>query len=149
MSFSESHCRNYALRLLAHREHSRLELHQKLSAKGFNASALEAFLSQLEAEGLLSDARFAEAYIRSRKQRGFGPLRIMLELQRRGVSEETVIMHLQAQSEEWVEVARSQYRKRFGRGQAPDYKERARRARFLLNRGFSNEVIFKILDEKV
>jgi regulatory protein len=147
MSFSESHCRHYALRLLARREHSRLELQQKLSAKGFNAPELEALLSQLEAENLLSDARFAEAYIRSRRQRGFGPQRIRLELQRRGVADETVAAYLHTNSADWVALARAQYKKRFGERQAPNYEERARRARFLLGRGFSKEVIYKVLDE--
>jgi regulatory protein len=147
MSYSEPHCRNFALRLLARREHSRLELQHKLSAKGFNGPELEALLSQLEAEGLLSDARFAEAYIRSRRQRGFGPLRIRSELQMRGVADETVATYLQANSADWVDLARAQYKKRFGKRLTPDYKERARRARFLLGRGFSNEVVLKVLGE--
>lgn len=148
MPSSESHCRQFALRLLARREHSRLELQQKLSAKGFNAAELEELLSQLEAENLLSDARFAEAYIRSRRQRGFGPQRIRLELQGRGVADETVAAYLDTNSADWVALARAQYNKRFGKKLALNYKERARRARFLLGRGFSKEVIFMVIDEK-
>jgi len=147
MSFSESQCRLHALRLLARREHSRLELQQKLSAKGFKEPELEVFLSQLEAENLLSDARFAEAYIRSRRQRGFGPQRIRMELQGRGVADEVIATYLHTNSADWVSLARTQYKKRFGERRAPNYEERARRARFLLGRGFSKEVIYKVLDE--
>jgi|GEM_PF-548273 regulatory protein len=55
-----------ALDRLARREYSRLELELALSRKGHASVAIEAALDRLEAEGLLSDARFAEAWLRKR-----------------------------------------------------------------------------------
>ena len=140
-------CRESALRLLTRREHSRVELHRKLTAKGFEKSNISVLLDQLESEGMLSDIRFTEVYIRARKGRGFGPLRIAMELAQRGIAQETIDDHLQIQSDSWFELARSEFVKRFGAQRAHNYKERARQVRFLQGRGFSTEVIFRALDE--
>ncbi len=147
MSISETPCRKSALRLLTRREHSRVELQRKLSVKGFESSEIFVLLDQLEDEDLLSDARFTEVYIRTRRQRGFGPLRIANELAQRGIAQEMIDDYLHAQPDDWFELASSELVKRFGRERARSYKERARQARFLQGRGFSNEVIFRALDE--
>lgn len=135
------------MRLLARREHSRVELHRKLSVKGFDKSDILQLLDRLEGEGLLSDARFTEVYVRSRRQRGFGPLRIAMELAQRGIAQEVIDDYLQARAEVWFELARSELAKRYGRRRARSYKERARQARFLQGRGFGTEVIVRALEE--
>lgn len=140
-------CRNTALSLLTQREHSRTELLYKLSVKGFDASEIEHLLKELEAEDVLSDERYAESYVYARKQRGFGPLRIKRELQERGIAENIIEKQIYTEAESWLSVARQQYRKRFGKELAKDYKDRARQARFLQNRGFSSETIIAVLNE--
>ncbi|NJM12471.1 MAG: hypothetical protein HC889_11860 [Synechococcaceae cyanobacterium SM1_2_3] len=47
-----------ALELLTRREHSRLELRQKLSQRGFPTERIEAALDQLVAERLLDEGRY-------------------------------------------------------------------------------------------
>ncbi|MCP4410129.1 MAG: regulatory protein RecX [Gammaproteobacteria bacterium] len=145
MSSSGPNCRDCALRLLTRREHSRLELHSKLIARGFASAQIDGLLDQLQTEGLQSDERFTEVYVRSRMQRGFGPLRIREELRKKGVVGDLISAYLNAQSVDWVERARTQYHKRFGDQPANDYQERVKRARFLQGRGFSKEAIFKVL----
>jgi regulatory protein len=140
-------CRDTALRLLARREHSRVELDRKLFVKGFEESEIKEILDQLESEGLLSDARFAEAYVRARRQRGFGPLRIAMELAQRGIAKAMIDDHLHARSEDWFDLASSELTKRYGKRRAHSAKERARQARFLQGRGFVSEIIFRVLDE--
>lgn len=144
MSSSGANCRDCALRLLTHREHSRLELRIKLNARRFESAQIDEILNQLQIEGLQSDERFTEVYVRSRKQRGFGPLRIKAELRGKGIADEIISAYLNALSVDWVELAKTQYHKRFGDKPAGDYKERAKRARFLQGRGFSKEVIIKV-----
>ena len=56
--------RRKAIGLLARREHSRAELARKLAADGTEED-IATVLAQLEAEGLLSDARAAAAYVRA------------------------------------------------------------------------------------
>ncbi len=145
MSSSGANCRDSALRLLTHREHSRLELRSKLIARGFASAQVDGLLNQLQTEGLQSDRRFTEVYVRSRMQRGFGPLHIQGELRVKGIVDDMISTYLDAQSVDWVERARTQYHKRFGDQPANDYQERVKRARFLQGRGFSKEAIFKVL----
>ena len=70
-----------ALRYLAQREYSRLELEQKLSvhARSFPPEALSAVLDKLEQNGFLSTERAVEQIIRTRRSR-FGSQRIVYEL---------------------------------------------------------------------
>lgn len=135
-----------AMDLLARREHSRFELLHKL-ARRFGDSepgdGLEAAIDTLAAEGLQSDERFALSFTRERLQRGHGPRRIRVELQRRGV-EDTLIDAALAEvpAEEgtsWAGQARRVLAKRFGDEPAADFPERARRMRFLDQRGFGTQ----------
>jgi len=72
-----------AMDLLARREHSFFELKSKLLKKGFNEEQVVMELHQLIDDHLLSDSRFTEIFISSRKEQGKGPLRIESELQKR------------------------------------------------------------------
>ena len=58
---------------LARREHSRLELYQKLKQRQFEPDVINSELNKLLDEGLQSDERFAEAFLRSRIDKGKGP----------------------------------------------------------------------------
>lgn len=81
----EYKARASALRLLARREHSRLELSLKLRQRKIESAIIETVLDEYEAEGWLDDDRFADVYARQRMDIGYGPLRILGELQQRGV----------------------------------------------------------------
>ena len=74
-----------AIELLARREHSWLELRQKLVQRGFSSSSIELVLDQLMEDRLLHEGRYAELYVCSRVDRGYGPLRIAGELRERGI----------------------------------------------------------------
>ena len=140
-------CRQTALSFLARREHSRVELRRKLLTKGFDKAEIEHLLGEFDAAHLLNDERFTESFVRSRKQRGIGPLRIKTELQKRGVAKDVIEKWLDIESVDWLNLARQQHQKRFGNNAVLDYKERIRQARFLQNRGFSHETIYKVLDQ--
>ncbi|MEA3413865.1 MAG: regulatory protein RecX [Pseudomonadota bacterium] len=138
-----------ALALLARREHSRRELEQKLGGAGFDGKELNAALDRLETEDLLNDARYAESFVRSRRERGYGPLKIAYDLRRRGVSDHIVNNELSNLPEEWLEVARTQYQKRWATRENPDFREKARRARYLAGRGFPEEIVRRVLRDPV
>ena len=141
-----SDCRERAIGLLARREHSLLELRHKLRSRDCEESDIDELLEQLVHEGLQSDERYAEAYVYSRRQRGFGPMRIQAELRERGISDQLIGQFIQFGDSDWLDEARQQWEKRFGT-QAEDYKERARQARFLQGRGFSPEMIRQVLNQ--
>ena len=72
---------------LSRREHSAKEIFQKLSYRVESHDMLLQAIDDLVRDGLLSDERFAESYFQSRKNKGFGPLRIKNELNQRGIKE--------------------------------------------------------------
>ena len=132
-----------ALGYLSRREYSRSELSRKLTPYVEEGNSLEALLDTLEQEGWLSDSRFAESLIHRRASR-MGAGRIVGELKRHAVGQ-TLIEEAGAQLRE-TELARAQavWRKKFGElPQTPN--DRAKQARFLAARGFSQSIIGKIL----
>ncbi len=140
--------RECALNFLARREHSRHELKQKLTLKGYGSNQIESELLTLAQEGLQSDARFAEAYVRVRVEAGFGPRRISMELRQRGVSDSLIHDHLSQDPAFWWEALLSVWRKKYDRGQAIGPKAYAKAARFLTQRGFDPEQIHRLLRDR-
>jgi regulatory protein len=134
-----------ALRCLAQREHSRAELARKLGTLG-SPEEVDAELNRLVDLGLLSDARFADAYVRAKASR-FGAARLKLELSRRGVSSELIGDAIEENTtESELERARDIHRRKFATPPT-DAREWARQARFLQGRGFSTEIIRRVLKE--
>ena len=134
-----------ALDLLARREHSAGELRRKLLERGYDSTAVEAVLSSLEQQKLLSDGRFVQEFVAARVRRGSGPMKIREELRGRGVTGELVDQAMSALKGVSAEGAAAARRKRFGAELPGDMPERARQARFLQQRGFSMEDIRKAL----
>lgn len=134
-----------ALRSLAQRDHSRAELARKLAAHG-EADAVDAVLDRMAELGLQSDTRFAESFVRSRAGR-LGARRLQHELAQRGVDAETINEALRSELAESEEArARELWARKFGNAPG-DAKEWARQARFLITRGFSAEVVKRVLKE--
>ncbi len=132
--------RRRALGLLARREYGVAELARRLAAKGVDAALAEEVAGALAADGLASDRRFAEAYARSRAERGWGPLAIDRDLRQRGLAAEVVEGALAPLAGEWPERVEAVRAKRFGA--APrDPGERAKQARFLEYRGFPSDLV--------
>lgn len=133
-----------ALRMLATREHSRVELKRKLEAKAEEGDDVEAVLDRMAETGLQSDERFAESYVRSRAAR-LGTSRLQYELVRRGVTEEVADSALSdVLEQDELTRARGVWLKKFGQPPS-DRQDWARQARFLQSRGFSAEIIRKLL----
>ena len=135
-----------ALRWLARREYGQVELQRRLRAKEHTDSAIDATLERLRANGLQSDQRFVEAYIRGRSQRGYGPLRIRAELSERGLDRELISEMLDPDDQQWTEQAGGALQKRFPEPPV-DARERARRERFLRYRGFVHGQIAKAMSQ--
>ena len=139
--------RRRALGLLARREHSRAELLAKLVRSGHGRAEAERAVEDLAVRGLVSDERFAEAFICSRIERGGGPLRIRRDLEARGVESSIVGRLLDPDGEEWEPRARGAREKRFGAARPAGRSEAARQARFLLGRGFTRRQVRRAIEE--
>ena len=126
-----------ALGLLARRAYTEAELRKKLA--GYPADEVEAAVERLKAWGYLDDRGFAEAFVRSRRER-YGPRRLAHELRKRGVAEE-VVAELVSDAGE-VEAAARLLGRRWSR-----YRDdRARAVRFLLGLGFSLEAAIQAFE---
>jgi regulatory protein len=129
-----------ALRHLVRREHSRAELARKLAPHAESAAALEQVLDALVEKKSQSDLRYAEerARVLSRK---YGPARIRHELRAKGIAK-AIVESIRADGE--LERAREILNRRY-RAPAATREERAKRARFLQGRGFSSDVIVRLV----
>lgn len=125
-----------AMDLLARREHSRRELRQKLLKRFSDTELVEAQLDRLAEENLQSDARYAESFLRQRISRGHGPMRIRQEMRQKGISDAGINAALEAESPDWYALAEAAYRRKFGACPPQDFKDKARRSRFMQYRGY-------------
>ena len=132
-----------ALGYLARREHSRAELARKLAPHAESAEQLTSLLTALEAKKLLSETRFVEVLARSRGAR-FGAARIRLELLAHQVQDDLVRPVVDQLRQSEFERARALWERKFG-SPAADAAARIRQMRFLAGRGFSADVIRKIV----
>ena len=132
-----------AVSLLAQREYSRQELTDKLTAAQASPEEVEQALAQLEAKGLVNDARVVETLV-NRRSGKLGASRLRQELQAKGVSAELVAETMA--SLKGTELARAQavWQKKFGQLAATS-AERNKQARFLASRGFSGDVVRQVV----
>lgn len=140
--------KSVAVRLLSRREHSAFEIRDKLLKRDFDSEEIARVIIELQQGGWLSDERFAEAYIRMRQLKGFGPVRIAMELNERGVKEHIVDDYLHADDDSWRQTLEQQYRKKYKDKPIDDYNDKAKRIRFLQYRGFALDVIYQVVKDK-
>lgn len=134
-----------AIYLLARREHAAAELRDKLSQKGFSSQAVEEALEQLREQNLQSDERYAEVFVRSRAQRGHGPVKIRNDLRQREVAEHLIDDLIGDSDHDWLSLAHQQYQKKYRNTPVSNYNEWSKRARFLQSRGFTTSQIKTVI----
>ena len=143
MSFAKLSLKGRALKLLAQREHSRLELQRKLAAQVEEGDDLNAVLDELEQRGFISVERVVESVLRSKAGR-YGAARLVHDLRSKGLDDEVVRNASEQLRDTELERARELWRQRFGTPPA-DIKEKAKQLRFMASRGFSADVASRVL----
>ncbi|HJN50428.1 MAG: regulatory protein RecX [Pseudomonadales bacterium] len=134
--------RRTAMDMLARRDHSLHELRSKLARRFSSATDLIADeVDKLKQEGLQSDERMADHLIRSRVGKGQGPAKIKAELRAKGLSDDLIQHALQQTDVDWGNLVKEVACKRFGDTPPVNQRERAKRVRFLQQRGFLFEHI--------
>ena len=131
----ESKCYSSALKMLMRREHSKLELSQKLQAKGIAIVDDYSSLSKLVQQNYQSDDRFSEGIILMRFNQVIGPFKIASELKMRGIDTFDLSIF------DWFKLAKEIRQRKFGDASSLDYKEMAKQKRFLQSRGFNLDQI--------
>lgn len=137
-----------ALRYLSQREHSRAELASKLTrylAEDETPETVQRTLDELQAKGYINEARVAESLLHRRAPR-LGASRVLQELRAKGLPDtllDAAAAQLQATE---LDRARQVWQRKFGRSpQSP--QERVRHMRFLASRGFSGDVVRRVLNQ--
>jgi regulatory protein len=128
-----------ALKYLAAREHSRLELARKLSRYAQEGDDIDALLDWLEASKFLSQSRFSESLVNRRAKR-FGNSRILMELHSHGIGGDALDNIKTTLASDEVARAREVWSKKFDH-LPTDAAERGKQMRFLQQRGFSHRAI--------
>ena len=131
------------MNLLSRREHSEKEIYMKLIKFVESKIRLNDEIEKLKNEGLLSDARFSEAYMRSRFNSGFGPVRIKYELNKKGVSKILIDRALIETDLDWDQKMTDEYKKKYDSNRTKD-QNFLKISKFLLYRGFDLEKISKL-----
>jgi len=122
------------------REHSRAELARKLAPYAESAAALDAVLADLAQRKQLSDERYAEARAHG-LARKYGAAKIRQDLRVHGVTDD-IVERVSTDGE--YERARAILARKY-RDAASTRAEKAKRARFLQSRGFSYDVIRRLI----
>ena len=120
-----------------------MELGRKLAPHAESPEALEVVLVDLEKRRQLSDERYASerARVLSRK---YGAARIRQDLKSKGIDRETLD---RVSGEGELERASAILGRKY-REPAATREERAKRMRFLQSRGFSSEIIHRLLSAR-
>jgi len=139
-----------AVRVLGRREHCAAELRQKLGLREYSEEVIEPVLARLRHDGYLSEARFAEAFLRMRMKTGESPWLAAQKARQRGVEEGALQDALQVAQEEYD--ALHTCRKLLARRDPQELRHEDERvwqkqARFLRNKGFDAATIVRALKE--
>lgn len=146
-----SKAKAYAYRLIKYRPRSQGELQKRLEEKGYSDQIIDRLISDFKEEGLLDDEKFARLWARTRSQtspRGLSFIR--LELLSKGIDKDIVEETIEELKKDFneEETARELLKKRLRLVAGLDkIKAKARLFGYLKRRGFSSEVIYKLLAE--
>ncbi|HXH64969.1 MAG TPA: regulatory protein RecX [Mariprofundaceae bacterium] len=140
-----------ALRWLARREYCETELRMKLGEKGFPPKEIDTCIQRLVEQGFLSEARFAEAFLRSRLRRGEAPWLAVRKARLRGVDAQALAQAAESAAQDfdadaacaaWL-ARRDPQELRFS-----ESLRWQREARFLKQKGYDSATILRALQRR-
>ena len=133
---------------LSIREHSKLELQNKLSQKGHDLSDIRDCIDEFSSKNIQSDIRFTEEFIRSRLKKNKGPQLILSELVTRGISDNIIHKKISEISyQEWCKAAFLALNKKLN-GSSVSIEDKDKIYSFLISRGFDHKMIKYAMDEQ-
>jgi regulatory protein len=132
------------MRLVARREHTRLELTKKLIVRGFERGDVDTLLNDFEEKGWLDERRYIDIFLRAKRCR-YGSLKLIRELEVRGISRDLIEEVRPGIQSGELDAAQGVWQKRFG-VQPKNSTELAKQIRFMQSRGFEQEVIKSVVN---
>lgn len=142
--------KNNAYALLRQRPRSEHEIRSRLKRKGYSEALIEEIVADLKRIGDIDDARFASFWVESRMRTNpMGDIGLKHELKEKGISEslvEAVLSDKKTKYDEY-ETALGMAKEQFERLKKLDRRKASKRVYdFLLRRGFSYDVIRRVVD---
>jgi regulatory protein len=133
---------------LSIREHSKLELQNKLSKKGHDLDKIRDCIDEFSSKEIQSDIRFTEEFIRSKLKKNKGPRLISSELVSRGITDSIINKKISEISyQEWCKVALLALKKKLN-GSSVSIEDKDKIYSFLISRGFEHKMIKYAIDEQ-
>lgn len=140
-----------ALRFLGYRPRSEKEIKDKLTLKDFHPKIIDKVIKELKGKGLLNDEEFSRLWIKSRKSlRPSGKYILERELKQKGIDKEIIdkIMAKEINEDEELNLAlQAARKKKKGYKRLPQLKFNQKMSQFLARRGFSWNIIKKVLEK--
>lgn len=137
--------RRAVLQMLARRDYTQHEITQKLKPH-YAMEDIAVVLAELVQAGYINESRFLENYICWRRAKGYGPLRIIMELEARGIMPERIAEQVEITDNAWMIGAQKTWQKHF-KSKPTDFKSKAKQMRFLQYRGFTQEQIKSVFKD--
>lgn len=142
-------CYSDALNLLARRSLSIAECRSRLADREHTPEQIGETIERLRNAGALDDAKLAREYARTAAEiKGRGRLRVIRELQQRGVARDVAaeaVGEVFGDKDERSLVTRAVQKKLRGRPRPADPAEYARLYQYLMRQGFTPAVVSSVL----
>ena len=141
--------KNSIFRYLNIREHSKLELFEKLLKKKFKKEEIKYCILEFEEKGLQSDERYAEIYVRSKYKNQKGPRLIESNLRRNGIDKNIIRKTMLSYSNQDWEIAAvmALQKKTLSKQISTNEKKIEKQKAFLEMRGFGFSIIENAIKE--
>lgn len=140
--------RERGVRYLTYKDRSENEILTKLIEAGFDANVAQSAVNELKTIGYLDDTRYAMKYLSERiRTKALSRKALGLELKNKGIDKEIIDKALSEFETDDYEVALREGKKKFGKYNINNKKIEQKAYRFLLHRGFSYEIVNKVIRE--
>jgi len=140
----------YAFLLLKFRLRSEKELAMRLRRKKFPENIIARVIGSLKDKNFLDDRVFAQAWVKSRINSSYGPVRIREELRLKGLDDQAIEDSLNqiktgyTEKEAAIRLAKQKLAKQ---NPLKPQKAKARVYAYLMRRGFNPEIINEVVKE--
>ena len=141
--------KNIAFRLLKYRDRSEKEIVNRLKKKKVSREVIEKVIAELKSLSLLDDRKFAKSWIQERIRKGYGLLKIKVELKEKGIDQDLLKDLLQdINKDAWVlPQIRELVQKRIKKYNKIDLNVKRKILSYLVRRGFPYEKVIRVLKE--
>ena len=138
--------RERALYLLQSQGRTGAQMEKKLSGDGYPQEVINRVMEFLREYHLIDDSAYTENFIRVNREKK-SRRQMVFELQQKGVDRQDILRMLEESPQDDLSAARNLLKKRLRSTDLSDQRERNRLGAYLGRRGFSYDVIRRVMEE--